>query len=290
MNIEDWKKAGIIAGTARDYGCSLVKKGAKILDVANAIEQKIFDLGGELAFPVNISFDKVAAHDGAFPNDDRVFDKNVVKIDVGAHVNGAIGDTASTVDLTGEYKDLLQASRDALNAALEIVRPGAEIGKIGATIQEVITQKGFAPIRNLAGHGLKEYEVHASPSIPNTATGNKNTLKEGQIIAIEPFATTGDGLIQEAGIASIFSQASTNPVRDKFARKLLAEIKGFNNLPFSSRHLTGSYAQIRMGLLHLKRAGTVREHPPLVEVAGGMVSQAEHTMIVQDEPIFTTKI
>ncbi|RMF07067.1 type II methionyl aminopeptidase [Candidatus Woesearchaeota archaeon] len=289
--LDDWITAGKIAGQARDFGCSLVKKGASMLEVAEKIEAKIRELGGQPAFPVNISLNHVAAHHTPLPNDDSVFGDDIVKVDVGVHVNGAIGDTAATVDLSGNYSDLIKASKEALESALEIVKPGVKTGEIGKAIQEAITSYGFAPVRNLAGHGLSRYEVHDVPSIPNTDTGNQLQLKEGQIIAIEPFASTGAGVVQEGGVSSIFSQISANPVRDRMARQLLNEIKKYNNLPFASRWLTGrmSYAQVRLGLLNLTRAGVIRDYPPLSDEAKGMISQAEHTIIVLDEPVITTK-
>ena len=199
---QDYIKAGEIAGKARKYGVSLIKGGASWIEVADKIEKKIKELGGELAFPAQMSLNDVAAHQ--MPSEDIVFKDEVVCLDVGVHINGYVGDTACTVDLSGKNSKLVEASRKALDEALKLVKPGVEIRKIGAKIHEVITSYGFSPIRNLSGHGLDQYVIHKKPSIPNYDNGDKTKLIEGQVIAIEPFASAGSGVIYESGSANIF--------------------------------------------------------------------------------------
>ncbi|MBW2963999.1 M24 family metallopeptidase, partial [Candidatus Woesearchaeota archaeon] len=169
--LNNYLKAGMIAAQALEYGRGLVKPGVRILDVANQIEARIVELGGQPAFPVNISFDQTAAHDTPSHDDARVFEEQVVKLDVGVHVNGCVGgDTATTIDLSKKYTDLVKASRDALNAALKVVQVGATLGEIGKEIEDAIQSFGYQPVRNLSGHGIGEWSVHESPSIPNYDT------------------------------------------------------------------------------------------------------------------------
>ena len=92
-----WNK---ITAEAIEYGKSLVKTDASVLDVAEKIEEKIKQLGGEPAFPVNISFNHIAAHYTPEVNDALVFKDEIIKLDIGAHVEGCIGDSAVTVDLS----------------------------------------------------------------------------------------------------------------------------------------------------------------------------------------------
>ena len=106
--IEDWKKAGEIASRALHYGASLIKPGAKAVEVLDAIEDKIHELGGEIAFPAQLSCDNIAAHWCADPEDPLVFDKQVICLDVGVHVNGAVGDNALTVDISSKIKKLVK--------------------------------------------------------------------------------------------------------------------------------------------------------------------------------------
>ncbi len=289
---EKYLKAGKIASTALHHGAKLVKPGVSLLEITEAIEKKVIDMGGEFAFPPQISLNEIAAHYCADPNDETVFrEGDIVKIDVGAMIDGYIGDNALTVDL-GDNKELVQASREALNNAIKIIKPGVTLGEIGRVIQETITKKGFSPVRNLSGHGLNQYVYHDKPSIPNFDTGDNTKLEKGQVIAIEPFASTGAGIIFESSNANIFSLKSKKPVRNIITRKILKEIESFKGMPFTTRWLTKKFheGKVKFALRELLQKEIINEYPPLPDRDSGLISQAEHTIIVDDKPIITTKI
>lgn len=282
--IEKWRKAGRISAEALQYGLSLMKKGVPVLEVCDAVDNKIISLGAQPSFPAQISLNHVAAHYCCPADDKTLLESQVAKLDVGAHVDGIPGDNAATVDLGGSNSDLVKAANKALDAAIKIVKAGTMLTEIGRVIQSEITSFGFAPIRNLSGHGLAKSELHSSPTVPNFANNDRTMLESGQIIAIEPFATTGEGVIVEGNSAEVFMQIGKKPVRDMGARQILAEIETYQNLPFAKRWLTKKFPAIKveMALRQLQMAGAVQGFPPLVERAHGLVSQAEHTLLVTD--------
>ncbi|GAG18527.1 unnamed protein product, partial [marine sediment metagenome] len=165
--LDAYTKAGRIAGQALEYGKSLIKPGVLVLDVVEKIEAKIKELGGEPAFPVQISLNETAAHYCPDKNDETKLNDQVVCLDVGVSVDGFIGDTACTVDLSGKNSELVLASEEALKNAIAIIKPGVKVGEIGKVIEETITKHGFRPVKNLSGHGLDEYNIHDFPTIPN---------------------------------------------------------------------------------------------------------------------------
>ena len=291
QTIADYKQAGKIARDSLNYGKELIKKGAKVVDVLDKVERKIIELGALPAFPAQISLNEVAAHYCSEEHDETTFDDQVACLDVGVHVNGFIGDNALTVDLSNSNKDLVKASRDALNAALEVVKPGAKLTDIGEAIETTIVNAGFQPIRNLSGHGLGEFNVHSPPTIPNFNTKESAVLKEGQAIAIEPFATKGVGMIEQKGDASVFELVGKKSTRIGFVRDIIKEIETYNNLPFTIRWLTKKFSenQVQYALSELRKLGILKEHPPLVEKQQGLVAQSEHTILVLEDPIITTK-
>jgi methionyl aminopeptidase len=289
---EKFMKAGEITARAIEYGKRLITIGSSLLEVSEAVEKKVLDLGGEFAFPPQISLNSIAAHYCADPDDKVVFKKgDLAKLDVGVTVDGYVGDSAATVDL-GDNAKLVEASSEALKKAIEAVRPGAEIGEIGKAIQEAITSYGFAPVKNLSGHSVGQYIFHGSPSIPNYNSGDKTRLEKGEVIAIEPFATTGMGVIYESGVANIFSQVNEKPVRNMITRQVLSEIGKYRGMPFTTRWLARKFPLVKVNyaLRELSQLDVIRAYPPLPERAGGLVSQAEHTMIVEDPVIITTKL
>jgi methionyl aminopeptidase len=289
---EDWLKAGKIAAQVLDHGRLLIKKGTTILEVCNACDKKIYELGAIPAFPSQISCDDIAAHFCPEENDKTMFEEQLASLDVGVCINGAIGDNAVTVDLSGKYTELIKASRDALNAAIKVAQVGTSLSTIGKEIQDAIQSYGYSPIRNLSGHGLAPYNIHDRPNIPNCETGDKTVLEKGMHIAIEPFATTGKGMIYESSPATLYAMVQKKPVRNPFAREVLAHICTFKDLPFTKRWLTAKFGPLKtnIALNEMLRNGIIRDYPPLIEVNHGPVSQAEHTLIIDDKTIVTTKL
>jgi|TARA_B100001971_G_C18260538_1_gene586405 methionyl aminopeptidase len=290
QTINNYKQAGKIARDALNHGKDLIKRGTRVVDVLDKVEEKIKELGALPAFPAQISLNEVAAHYCSEEDDETTFDDQVVCLDVGVHVNGFIGDNALTVDLSNDHKDLVKASREALNAALEVVKPGAKLANIGKAIETTITDAGFQPVRNLSGHGLGEFNVHSKPTIPNFDTKENATLEENQAIAIEPFATTGVGMIEQKGDASVFELVGKKSTRIGFVRNIIKEIETYNNLPFTIRWLTKKFSanQVQYALNEMRKLGILKEHPPLVEKQQGLVAQSEHTILVLEDPIITT--
>jgi methionyl aminopeptidase len=229
-----------------------------------------------------------ASHYTPSLNEKTVFsEKDVVNVDIGVHTNGFVGgDIAYTIDLSGNNGKLVEASEEALKNAISLVRAGRKTNEIGKTIEETITKYGFKPIRNLSGHGLGEYEVHAEPSIPNIDTKIGEELEEGQIIAIEPFASTGDGLVREDRRTEIFSFDREVLTRNMDARNMLVYIQNeYKTLPFAERWLAKKYDnfKLKIGLKELISRGALIQYPILKDRAGSLVSQAELTLVVEKD-------
>ena len=296
MDLETWKKAAKITGEARDYGKTLVKAEANFLEVSRKIEEFIIKKGAKPGFPVQISINSLAAHYTAHPEDTSVFkDGDLVKLDLGAHIDGYIGDTALTIEVsTKNNTDLIKASKEALDAALKLAKPGTRIYEIGEAVENVITNYGFKPIQNLSGHKVDQYVLHSNLSIPNYNNKDKTELPEGIVLAIEPFASTGVGLVKEGKGSTNYRLFNPKPVRDSMTREILEFIKKeFTTLPFAKRYLVPKFplAKANFALTNLIKAGIIYEYPQLPEKDEScMVSQFEHTVYVADKPIILTKV
>ncbi|MBI2650715.1 type II methionyl aminopeptidase [Candidatus Woesearchaeota archaeon] len=277
-------KAGRISAEVLEYGKSLIKKGNSFLETTESIEKKIFELGGKPAFPVQISCNEIAAHFCVEEDDKAIFDEQVVSLDLGVHVNGAIGDNAYTIDLSGKYSDLVKAAQKALEEALKIINVGTELKEIGKVINDAIASYGYNPVRNLSGHGLDLYNIHDKPTIPNIDNGDKTILQKGMAFAVEPFATTGSGVVHESGLPTVFMLEHKKPVRSPITREILREIETYEGLPFAKRWLTRKFgAKANFALRELTQLGMIHQFPPLVEVNKGIVTQAEHSVLIDDE-------
>lgn len=281
--IQDFLTAGSLAGQVRAYGKSLICKGASYNDVILKIREKIALLGAIPAFPPQIALNDVAAHFLPQPGQDIIFSNEVVKLDVGICFNGAIGDCAVTVDLSGKHQHLIDAAEAALLAAESIIKVGLPVREIGKIIEETICSFGLQPVRNLCGHGLGFFKVHTAPLIPNYHDNSKAVIQPNMTFAIEPFATNGKGMIYEEGESTLFSLLSSRPTHSQPAQEVLSYIKGFKALPFCIHDLTQagmSLMTAKLGLYELVQSNAVAAYPPLVEETHGMVAQAENSIFV----------
>lgn len=278
------KRAGEVAATVRDETAEKLKPGMKILDVCEYAESRITELGGKPAFPCNVSINHIAAHYTSPRNDESTLpDGGLVKIDIGVHVDGYIADTARTVDMDGELEGFVAATDDALQEAIELMRPGTPLGEIGRKIEEVIGAYGLRPIRNLSGHQMKRYRLHAGKRLPNVKQRFTDKIKAGETYAIEPFATTGTGTAADTKYTYIFSNTRNEATLEDVTQKLRGHLlKAYGPFPFAARWVgtRDEDLEVEKELAKLLNANVIKPHPVLVEKGNRPVSQSEHTVFV----------
>jgi len=291
--LEKYIKAGKIAAQVLNFAKSIVKEDMLVVELAESIEKKIFELGAKPAFPVNLSLNDLAAHYHPVLNDKlAIKEEDYVKIDIGVHVDGYIGDTATTVRLAGKDR-LIECSEKMLDNAIKIIRPGITIGEIGETIENTSKEFGFNPIRNLTGHSLDRFDVHAGMTIPNVKNDSKYQLREDEVYAIEPFCTTGNGLVKESSSALIFRWIVDRPTRMIEARKIMEMAREkYERLPFAKRWIQKEISplKVELALKELLAVNALYGYQPLREVSNKPVAQSEHSIIVKDKPIILTSL
>jgi methionyl aminopeptidase len=289
--LEKYVKAGKITAQARDFGAKMIKEGALAVDIADAVEKKIFDLGGRPAFQVTININDVAAHYAPVLNDKLTIKAaDYVKLDVGAHVDGYIADTAVTVRPAGK-DDLMLCSEKMLETAVRMFVPGAVIEDVAAAVEDVAIGYGFRPVSNLTGHMIDRWTVHAGVNVPSVRCPAPKVLSEGEVYGVEPFVTAGKGLVKDSPPPTIFRWVRDTPQRDATARKILeASEKDWQKLPFARRWVQRKFgAKTDTALNALVRSGAFYYYDTLKEVSGKPVAQSEHTIIVAEKPIILTK-
>jgi len=283
--IEKYKKAGEISKQIKEFTRKIIKKDMLLVDIAKKIEDKIIELGGMPAFPVNLSIDDIAAHYHPTLGDTTTA-QGLLKIDMGIHIDGFIADSAISIDLTDnkEHKKLIEATENALKFALELQEKNPTLNDTGKIIQEKIEEDGFSAITNLSGHSLERYEIHAGITIPNCANNSQKKLQEGAY-AIEPFATTGKGSIYEGPAGNIYAIENLKNTRNPTARKILDYIWGKNKqLPFSAREIEEKFGKMsRLALRELVQQGILHSFNQLIEISHKPIAQAEHTFLKTKE-------
>ena len=120
---------------------------------------------------------------------------DLVKMDVGAVVDGFIGDAAITAGagkISDEARELIEVTRLSLEAGIKAARGGARVGDIGAAVQSFAEARGYGVVREYVGHGVGRF-LHEDPQIPNYGpSGRGPLLRSGMTIAIEPMVNIGD--------------------------------------------------------------------------------------------------
>ncbi|MBS3089982.1 type II methionyl aminopeptidase [Candidatus Pacearchaeota archaeon] len=286
LNLE---KAGKIASQTVKYARNFIKRDMFLLNIAEEIEDKIIQLGGSPAFPINLSINEVAAHSTPAYNDSAKA-HGLLKIDIGVHINGYIADTAFSLDLDNleENKKLINAAEAALLSAVELVKEKkiVKVREIGAVISKTIEKYGLQAVRNLSGHSIEKNEIHAGITIPNYDNAQEKILEKG-IYAIEPFVTNGVGTVRDGKPSGIYALTKEGNVRDQFAREVLTYIKeNYLTRPFCSRWLYKKFgSRALIALKRIEESGLLHNYPQLIESSGKPVAQAEHTIAITSKDV-----
>lgn len=198
--LESMRAAGRVVASVLALLRESVSPGmrTKELDVLAAREIKRWGAKaaflGYRGFPatVCVSINEEIVH--GIPGSRIIEDGDVVKMDVGAIVDGLYGDAAISVQAgtaTPDAQALLQTGRESLERAIEILAPGARLGDIGAAIQEHAESRGYGVVREYVGHGIGR-RLHEEPQVHNYGVpGRGMLLREGMVLAIEPMVNIG---------------------------------------------------------------------------------------------------
>ncbi len=285
---EQYIRAGRITREVREWVKDKVRPGAGYLQLALDVEREIVRRGGKPAFPCGIGVGEVTAHYAPPSDDERVIkEKDVVKVDLGVHIDGYIADTATTVTYNPEFQLLLGATERALGSAIAIVKKDPRTGEIGRAVNREAKDHGFKTISNLSGHTVDRYIVHAGKSIPNLFMPNLPALKRNEVFAVEPFLTLGNaaGYVIDSAQETIFSLASQRRLGVKELDEVVQLIWGERRtLPFTPRWFSEQYKEgkLRDLLRKLEDKKVVRSYATLVEASGKPVAQFEHTMALEE--------
>jgi methionyl aminopeptidase len=288
-----YRKAGKISKQVSKEVMGRIKPGMRIFELAEFIEKRTIELGGKPAFPVNIGINDITAHYTPKSGDETVVKPgDLVKIDQGVHVDGWVADMAYTY--CSEKNDLIKVVEKALEAGINVVRPGVKVSEISQAINDSVEKSGFGVVVNLTGHGLDQYVIHGPPTIPNVKNDSRQELKDGDVVALEPFVCETNGYVKESEPIEIFSFLQPKPVRLPEARRILDLANNeYQGLPFCKRWLVRkgfSPFRVSFALKQLEVLGAVKAYPVLRERSGLAVAQAEHTVIVGKKPVVTTSI
>lgn len=306
--LSDYRQAAETHRQVRQWAQKNIKPGQTLTEIANGIEDSVRRLVGHdglsegdaivagMGFPTGLNLDEIAAHFSPNAGNKTVLQQNnVMKVDIGVHVNGRIVDSAFTMAFDPTYDNLLAAVKDATNTGVREAGIDVRLGELGGLIQEAMesyeceingTTYPIKPIRGLAGHTILPYSIHGTKSVPLIKTDDMTKMEEGDVFAIETFGSTGTGQVWDDGETSHYALRKDAPkvdLRLSSARSLLNTIqKNFSTIPFCRRYLDRiGQEKYLLGLNNLVKSGIVEDYPPLVDKKGSYTAQFEHTILLR---------
>ncbi|KAI1490261.1 methionine aminopeptidase 2-like protein [Biscogniauxia mediterranea] len=306
--LSDYRQAAEAHRQVRQWAQKNIKPGQTLTEIANGIEDSVRRLVGHdglaegdaiiagMGFPTGLNLDHIAAHYSPNAGNKMVLEQsNVMKVDIGVHVNGRIVDSAFTMAFDPKYDNLLAAVKDATNTGVREAGIDVRLGELGGYIQETMesyeceingTTYPIKSIRNLTGHTILPYSIHGTKSVPIVKSGDTTKMEEGDVFAIETFGSTGNGYVHDQGEVSHYALRRDAPkvdLRLSSAKSLLSVIKkNFGTIPFCRRYLDRlGQEKYLLGLNNLVQSGIVEDYPPLVDKKGSYTAQFEHTILLR---------
>jgi methionyl aminopeptidase len=292
LKVDSLKKAGKIAQEVKKFINPKIKQGESVFKLVESTETKIRELGGECAFPVNVSINNIAAHYTSPLKDDNLIIQSgdIVKIDLGVHIEGYIVDTAFTVSFNDDksLENIIQSTQVALEAAKMMIKPEINTMEIGKKTENIVKGFNYNPIKELGGHQVERWKLHGKKQVPELGSQGGDVIEEGDVLAIEIFASTGRGSVHATNASYIYElnpYTGRVPLRRKASKQILGFInKNYKTLPFAERWLAKEFQMgVVFGLEELVRTNKLKAHYVLAEEKGTYVSQSEETVLVTED-------
>ena len=285
--------AGKIAYETFEEIKPLIKPGAKVLEICDKAHSLILEKGGKPSFPCTVSINNIAAYYSSPDDDETVIPEgSVVKVDLGAHVNGFISNKAESFCFNEEYKSLVESSQQAWKNAMELVRVGTETNMIGVAVEDTIREYNYLPIRELSGNLVDRYQLFGNKMLPNVRLpfGKADSVMEvDEAYSFETFATTGSGSVHTDQSKTYVYMLKPERVmlRSQGSREVQHHIfREYFTMPFAEHWITSNPqfhpARVRLTLRELRKSNGVVEFSVLSDIKESYISQYQNSFLVTD--------
>ncbi|XP_070570381.1 proliferation-associated protein 2G4-like [Ptychodera flava] len=269
-----------------------------ILEETSHVYKKEKEMKKGIAFPTCVSTNNAVCHFSPLKSDQDYIlkDGDVVKIDLGAHIDGFIAVVAHTLLVgaskenkgTGRKADAILAAHIAAEAAHRLVKPGNENYLVTDTIQQVADAFQCKPIEGMLSHQLKRNVIDGEKSIiqnPNEAQRKEHEKCEfdvHEVYAIDILISSGEGKAREIDTrTTVFKRKDlVYQLKMKASRMFFSEMeRRFNLMPFTLRAFEDE-KKARLGVVECVKHQLVDPFPVLYEREGEFVAQFKFTVLL----------
>lgn len=275
-----------------------VKTDARMEEETGKAFKKDKKIGKGIAFPCCISVNNCICHFSPLKSDADVVLKegDLVKIDMGAHIDGFIAVVAHTVavgsskdnKVKGRKADVLMAAHLASEAALRLVKPGNETYTVTDTVQKIAESFDCKPIEGMLSHQLQqnmidgEKTIIQNPSEAQRKEHDKFDFELHEVYAVDVLISTGEGLGRErdAKITVYKKTDETYMLKMKNSREFYSNAsKRFGTMPFTLRNMDNE-TKAKMGVVECITHKLVEPFQVLYEKDGESVAQFKFTVLL----------
>jgi len=282
-------------------GCSVrdlcVLGDKKLTEETGKAYKKDKKIAKGVAFPTCISVNNVICHYSPLLSepDTLLADGDLVKIDLGAHIDGFIAVVAHTFVLgasaeapvTGRKADVIMAAHLASEAALRLVKPGMENTEVTDTLSEIGKAYDCKPVEGMVSHNLEQNIIDGEKTINNCLEGQAkdreiHDFKQHEVYAVDVLLSTGDGKNQEKDAkTTVFKKTGlTYMLKMKTSREFFSQVgKSYGPMPFNLRNCEEE-KKARMGVVECVKHQVLQPFHVLYEKDGTFVAQFKFTVLL----------
>jgi len=304
--MDKYKKAAEITNRALAQVIAESAPGKKIVDLC-ALGDRIITEGvaavftkGKLekgvAFPTCISVNNCVGHVSPLVGDPKELEEgDVVKVDLGTHIDGFIATGAhtfvatanSTEIVTGKKADVICAAHFAAECALRLFRPGKTNQEVTEAIKKVVETFKCNPVEGVLSHQMKRFVIDGTNVIINKETPDQQvdevTFEEYDVYCFDIVISTGEGKTKETDTrTTVYKRAveQNYMLKMQASRALFSDInRNFPTMPFTLRAFADQ-KRARLGITELVKHQLVDGFPVLYEKPGEHVAQFKFTALV----------
>jgi curved DNA binding protein len=251
-----------------------------------------------IAFPTCISVNNCICHFSPLTTEPDVTlaDGDLVKIDLGAHIDGFIAVVAHTLvvgasgdsPVTGKKADAILAAHLASEAALRLVKPGNETYEVTETVSKIGEAFDCKPVEGMLSHQLEQNKIDGEKTIiqnPSEAQRKEHDKFEfalHEVYAVDVLISSGEGQgrEKEAKITIYKKTEETYMLKMKTSREFFSKVsKQFGTMPFNLRSMDDE-KKARMGVHECVTHKLIDPFQVLYDKEGAYVAQYKFTVLL----------
>lgn len=279
--------------------CLCEKGDAMIMEETGKIFKKEKEMKKGIAFPTSISVNNCVCHFSPLKSDQDYIlkDGDLVKIDLGVHVDGFIANVAHTFVLgaskenpvSGRKADVIKAAHLCAEAALRLVKPGNQNTQVTEAWNKIAHAFHCTPIEGMLSHQLKQHVIDGektiiqNPSDQQKKDHEKAEFEVHEVYAVDVLVSSGEGKAKDAGQRTTIYKRDPSKqygLKMKTSRAFFSEVeRRFDTMPFTLRALEDE-KKARMGVVECAKHELLQPFNVLYEKEGEFVAQFKFTVLL----------